>query len=484
MSEPQVELASRLAPFEFNGLPRWLGDLVDVSPRAVDRTLGAELSWELREPASETSFRLLQDIRYAPRQIAGTFAPRILAWLDDEAAAFEDAASDRNAHRLDLAVSTVLDHGNAADRETLCGIATRRLHIDLPLPLTTVWLSVLLRLRPEAGVAFLESRLEQVPPGKYSTAVKLFGSLFGNRQDSVAPSDRLFTPQLLLRLVKLAYRHVRAEYDWEHESTYSPDERDEAERSREALLRALLDSKGDAAWDAKITLAKDPLSTHFKDRIMAFAEEVRAVEADSAPFDERQVVELDSKGEASPKTNEAMFLVMTDRIEAIKDSLLQDDTIRDLLEPIRDEHKMRRQIARLFRQHANDMYRVSQEGVTADEKETDIRLSSLWSDHEAVVELKIGDNNWSAKVLRDTIREQLVEKYMAPENRRSGCLMITVHGSKKWQHPDTKIALDVKGLQELLDAEARKVEKNMGSGVRLSIAIIDLRPRLGPENAG
>ncbi|MGR9476936.1 hypothetical protein [Rhizobium leguminosarum] len=165
-----------------------------------------------------------------------------------------------------------------------------------------------------------------------------------------------------------------------------------------------------------------------------------------------------------------MFAVMMDRIERIKDSLLRDDTTRDLLISVSDEHVTRRSISNLFRQHAHGFYRVSQESVTAEEEETDIRLSSIRTDHEAVIEIKIGDNHWSAGVLRDTIRRQLVEKYMAPENRCSGCLMITVHGRKKWKHPDTRSSIDASGLSELLETEARVVERDIGSGVHLAVA--------------
>ena len=64
---------------------------------------------------------------------------------------------------------------------------------------------------------------------------------------------------------------------------------------------------------------------------------------------------------------------------------------------------------------------MDQEAATADEKETDIRLCSVVSAYEAVIELKLADRR-SARDLRNTIYEQQVKKYMAAENSRSGCL--------------------------------------------------------------
>ena len=82
---------------------------------------------------------------------------------------------------------------------------------------------------------------------------------------------------------------------------------------------------------------------------------------------------------------------------------------------------------------------MDQEAVTADEKETDIRLRSVVSDHEAVIELKIADRR-SARDLRDTIYDQLVTKYMAADNSRSGCLLVTLAKGQKLETPGQRDA--------------------------------------------
>ena len=96
---------------------------------------------------------------------------------------------------------------------------------------------------------------------------------------------------------------------------------------------------------------------------------------------------------------------------------------------------MRQQIARELRTSANAAYTVDQEAVTADEKETDIRLRSTGSEHEAIIELKIGEKDRSAADLKATIKDQLVVKYMAAENSRAGCLLITIKSPRTWLHP-------------------------------------------------
>ena len=84
------------------------------------------------------------------------------------------------------------------------------------------------------------------------------------------------------------------------------------------------------------------------------------------------------------------------------------------------------------------LYKVDQEAVTADEKETDIRLRSVVSEHEAIIELKLANsraNSRSARDLRDTIHDQLVTKYMAAETSRSGCLLVTLARDREVETP-------------------------------------------------
>ena len=139
---------------------------------------------------------------------------------------------------------------------------------------------------------------------------------------------------------------------------------------------------------------------------------------------------------------------------------------------------MRRVITRELGLLAKGLYKVDQEAVTADENRTDIRLRSVVSDHEAVIELKRANGNWSARVLRDSIFKQLVKKYMGAENTKSGCLLLTLAKDRKWKHPDTGKLIQWTELISLLRVEAQRVEETMGGGVSLVVHPLDLRPRL------
>ncbi|WP_333980820.1 hypothetical protein, partial [Burkholderia orbicola] len=98
-----------------------------------------------------------------------------------------------------------------------------------------------------------------------------------------------------------------------------------------------------------------------------------------------------------------------------------------------------------------------------------------------IIELKLGDGR-SAKDLRDTIYNQLVKKYMAPENSRTGCLLITLSKNRKWENPDNGQRIDLDELMLLLQAEIERVQEMMANAVSLSIHLLDLRTRLPVEN--
>jgi hypothetical protein len=351
-------------------------------------------------------------------------------------------------------------------------------------PVAKVWLPVLMQLDPKAGVEALEAGLIKAPAARRGVGVDWFATLFGrdHRGATIELRGREFTPKLLLRLVRLAYKHVRPTDDAHHEGTYSPDERDYAEQGRNAVLGALLATNGAEGWAVKQEMAEDPLFAHFKDRVLALARERAAEEVDGTAVSEAELVALDIYGEVPPATRVEMFSIMRDRLEDIDDLLLQDESPREMWAAISDERVMRRAVARELRTSRNHMYTVDQEAATADEKETDIRLRSTRSNQQAVIELKIGEKPRTAKDLRATITEQLVKKYMAPDECRAGCLLITVSTNKKWSHPTNKgRKLDFPSLIAFLQGEADRVASNLGGNSRLLVRGLDLRPRLTTE---
>jgi hypothetical protein len=483
LTDEEARLASRFAPIELNGFPSWLDALVVVHPSAVDATLGNELSLSLRETGVDSDATIcLQNVRHASPRVAALFVPRIKVWLD-EVDGLHLNAKDPLVTRIRQAVDVLLQSEIPEIRKGLESFAAKRLHGRPQFVDAQLWLPVLIQLDPETGVAVLERALKSAPPGEPGLPVRWFATLFDRDLQGATIDLRRseFSPKLLLLLVRLAYQHVRPADDVRHEDAYSPGERDHAERGRDAVLNALLATTGVEGWQAKLAMAADPLFSHLKDRVIAIARERAAEEVNGAALTEADVVALDAYGELPPTTRDAMFALMRDRLDDIDDLILQDVSPRELWAKITDERIMRRELARELHNKRNNMYTVDQESATADEKETDIRMRATRSDQQAVIELKIGEKRRTALELRTTIKDQLVRKYMAAEECRAGCLLITVGSDKTWTQPQKRQKLDFSGLIVYLNDEADRLSIKLGGTVRLMVKGLDLRPRLSTE---
>jgi hypothetical protein len=483
LTEQEAELACRYAPIELNGFPSWFESLAVEYPAVVHRVLGEELSLSLREVTDANTYpSFLQDISYASAIIATLFVPRIRAWLS-EVVQIDNKLNDRQStQNLQRAIEILVKSGNDDDRHFIEMTARHCMEDGLPVHLAFMWLSALLHLNPVAGVEALEKELKGIAVSKTGAGMQLFAALFHRDYGSIGVDLHAagFTPALLLKLLRLAYQHVRVEDDTQHEGSYSPDMRDNAEKSRSELLSALFSTTGPEGWAIKLEMATDPLFDHFKDRAIALAEEMAAEEADSVVLTEANISLLDKTGESPPMTCEAMFALMRDRLDDIDDLLLQDISPRELWAKINDEHVMRRALAGELRNKANQSYSIDQEAVTADEKETDIRFLSTASNQIVTIELKLGDKRTGTDLF-NTIEDQLLTKYMAADECRAGCLLVTIATNRQWDHPKTGNRIDFEELMAVLNEEANRLSKELGGAAKLMARGIDLRPRVGKE---
>lgn len=481
LTSDEAEIACRYAPIHLNGFPFWLEGLAAAHPEAVDKVLGAELTLSLYENPDENHSSALQDVQHASPAVAALFAPRVREWVG--AMLKPDATVFAADLLIDQAIDVLMKFGSEADRTFLEQAMAGFLQDGLGVKGARIWLPLLFRLNPVRGTAMLEAGLAAVAPGKDTEAVGWFAILFGrdHSENAVYIKGAAFTPEVLLRLIRLAYTHVRPADDALHEGTFTPDTRDNAENARNAILTAILDLGGAEGWATKMALIDDPLFAHFADRGRILAEEKAAEEADAVTVSEVDLKALDAYGELPPNSRDGMFQLLRDRLEDIDDLLLQDTSPRENWAAIEDERVMRRALAHELNSRSNHLYTVDQEAATADEKETDIRLRSTSSPEQGIIELKIGEKQRSAADLRQALKDQLLTKYLAPEHSRSGCLVVSVASNRTWQHPETGQALGLEELIAFLNLEARTLEAETGGGVRLIAKGLDLRPRLGTE---
>ena len=337
-------------------------------------------------------------------------------------------------------------------------------------------MAICTRLNPAVCVEEMERLSGSILPAQQSQVVGWFSSLFGHGSD-LDLSKFEVSPELLLRLVRLANRHIRFEDDLHHEGVHSPGPRDHAQRARSMLGNALLGIKGPGAWDIKMQFAEDPEVGHYRDRVRAIALERLAEDWDAVVLNEADVARLEREHDFSPTSRVEIAALLDTRLADIEDLLLQDASPRELWATITIERLLRRALAAELQKMARGAYTVNQEAVTGDEKESDIRLASTAAHLEAVIELKIGEKDYTFPDLRNALHMQLVGKYMAPEHRRVGCLLISIATDRSWKDPDTGNRMEFEEVIARLDVEAKVLMASLGYGAFVAVRGLDLRPR-------
>lgn len=480
LSVDEAKLAARYAPVELNGFPSWLEDLVLAHPEAVESVLWPELALDLNQMAINNSHQIfLQNLSHATKSVVEVFLPKLRKWLEENHDRIRhDEDSSLSTERIRRVFEFLLEYGNHRDNELISIIAKKQLEMQSDVNADHVWLPILMELNPELGLNIFINKLKNLIPSSDGPGIMWVAQLFSQRYhvNRIYPRLSNFKPEQLLTLVRLAYKYVRPIDDIHHDGVFTPNTRDNAEEGRSALLNALLNAEGPDAWQAKIELTNDPLFADYHARFLMLSREKAAEELDATALTETQVREIDRTGEAPPITRDDMFAMLTDRLDDIEELLLRDDSPRETWAGIGLERVMRKEIARVLREASRSSYTVDQESVTADEKETDIRLRATSSSQQAVIELKLGGS--TGRDLRDTIQDQLVTRYMASEICRAGCLLVTVNSDKRWEHPDSGESLDVAGLRAMLTNEAERIVSKMGGQIRLTARVLDLRPRL------
>ncbi len=483
----EAELAARYALLELGGLPSWLDSLAKAHSTEVEAVIGTELLDELLDSGGDSGWHstVLQSLRNSAQEVAQPLLPRLIGWFAWSGSALMQLPhSPSNEQKLSQVVRVLLTHLGTEIKGPLEELAAAQVRVAGTGPYLLFWLPVLLSLAPPRGVECTVAALATFPVEPNGEAVRIIGSLF-NEWTDLGSSDwaSKLAPAELLRLTLEFHRHVRSEDDIVHSTVYSPGARDFAENGRRYIFDALMKASGPAALSAKLALAADPLFERLRDRIAALAQERLAAEIDSSAWTPTEVAKLLSRKELPPKTASDMAQLLVDRLDDLQELLLKDTGPRAGWASIDDENTLRPLIARELDVAAREAYTVDQEAVTADGKETDIRLRAV-SGYQATIELKIGEKGRSARELCDTIDDQLVRKYMAHRDARTGCLMVSVSdASKRWQHPTTGERIDRFGLQTLLQSKADEAQQRLGGDARVLARVLDLVPRLKPERS-
>lgn len=428
----------------------------------------------------DQGFPLLAKLNSINMKIGPALQKVLMLWLGNS---MVDAQGIGPTERQIYIAKFLADTADDAVRSELKSMALESSSKATPEFLMKVWIPVLLRMIPEAGVELSEKILSGSVDTLDNIGVIFFSMVFSEIEVNSRvpfPIKRL-PPDLFYRLVKLALIHVGDKTNFSEKETTEEFSFRKAEAVRDRLLLEFLDQEGREFWKLKLKILEDEDVSIDRGRVKEFVFERAALQTELVALSAPEIRQIEKFGGFSPATQAHMFQLLCDRISDLKEMLLEDASPRKLWGTTKDESALRSAIARELFVMANGLYTVDQESVTVEENETDIRLRSSKSPHQAVIEIKVGDNHYSIRDLVRALRDQLVGKYMAAESTRSGCLLITLSTKRSWKHPDTQGEVDFDGLIKFLNEVAQEIMDDYCEDIQLTVVGLDLRSRPKPS---
>jgi len=477
LSASEARRAAEWGLTDLNGAPEWLDALAEANPDAVRDALITELEAELKHLRELPHPHTLNLLSYGSDKLRQLVTPylksRILTW---PTLPRDGQQAENYATNLDTMLS-ILAKAGACDSE-IAQQCEGRLLAKPGHPSARVWLQGLCACDLRRGFATMKgalSRMSAKNRSKYTP--EWFVAIFGDRDYSRVPLSTSADADLLLDMTQWAYRYATQLTSENDDNSDDDDDASvttrEGEVARSRILNTLIGLPGADAYRALGALSVEPLFSHMTSRLEALARERAADDSEPAPLAPSDYRELERRYEAPPRTRDALFEVMLDRLDDIEHDIRDHDFgDRNVLATITDEKKMQPLLAKKFENDARGHYQVAREEEVADRKKTDIRLLAFHESLKAVCEVKIGDN-WNIGELEDALRNQLVGQYMRHEDCTAGCLLVTYAGRNQFFMSRKPVAFEeVVAHLRGLAADIEAAEKGR---IRLAVRSLDLR---------
>nr|VFJ58450.1 MAG: hypothetical protein BECKFW1821A_GA0114235_10829 [Candidatus Kentron sp. FW] len=476
LSEPEVQRAIQHACFSAWGYPDWLHDLIGQHPVIASPIIRQVMKKEWTGGGPYGT--LLSHYRGENHLIPAPIRQLVLELLAGKAPKYRETLDDVLAilPRLSL---------DEAESKRIAHLARRRFRAARKTDDTETALRYLAMLfltdAVEAAaelIDWLDGPLEGAPPiSRNELALICLGKLFDRFHISLAGEALDDTPVLCIEtLVRLVYCHVRPEDDISHKGVFTPKARDHAESARNAILNALLHRPGPEAHAAIRRLADESLFSG--ERALRFNElaHTRAEQdAELSAWKPSDVLTFEREYITPVLSGERLFRVVLDVLADIQSGFdgMSDVSSRAVLQRAENEEEVQKWLAEQMRFRSKERYHVHREPEVSRRNKPDIVISSTAANPEMAMEIKHGNKGWSANDLKETLEKQLAGNYLKPEERRQGVLVITHHGKRKWQYPETNKHMEFGKLIEYLRGIADSMEKTPYGPVRVRVFGLD-----------
>ena len=476
LTPSEARIAVDYAMMELADFAPFFNDLLVSHPEVTEEVVGGRIDTELHRPIGAHHPRVLDLVASGSDEIKRLLSPRLLQRLTSRG--LTDAAQEYAEIRLSKLLRVLVDTRFAADAvATICADEYRS---HPKHSLASTWLKALFRLDAKQGAEELLTSLAGRCRLDDDKAQAMLATVF----DDTSDERHQFVEELTLRpggiatlaeLVRRSRDRIRPCDDQRRVGTSTPDTRVRAEWSRDFLLSALVGTPGCQAYDAILDLVALPEFTAAAGYLRVAARRRAAVDAEFPRYNHRIVVDLHRGFEVPPQDSPGLLRTLIDRLEDFDHDLRHHDfSVRETLERIPIENEMQRNLASRLLERANGAYVVIREDEVIGGKRPDIRLATIGTGQKVAIEVKIADK-WTVKELHKALSDQLRSQYLRHASCRSGCLLLTYRGNKRWWvHPETRHRLDFLQLVALLNDEGKALATGDPAPIHIAVLGLDL----------
>ncbi|MBP7703768.1 MAG: hypothetical protein KA105_00625 [Caulobacter sp.] len=468
LSDEDVRLAARHGAYAEHHVPEWLDALMtergDAALPVLVRCLGEE--WRRKWGRNELLNRSARPACDAPPVLV------------EEVIRLLQARDPARLESLEHAVTIIGQRDwDAETTRHLLRTIRRRQRAHLKAGRTDqarLHLALMFAVAPDEAVSVLSTWVDGAEADQ-ATIRKLFGTLFG-RDSPLLPAEAWarFSVPALETLLRLAYRHFPPD-DGRMRSRRVVSSRNDPDEARNTILSALLQRTGPDVFAALNRLAAETAFVGSARRYRELAHEVAERASEGRPWSEADLVAFERDHTAPVKSGADLLRVVVGILEDIQAGFTQSDgSSAAALRRLETEEEVQNYLAEQLNLRAKGRFHVGRETEVAQGKKPDLVVTSTAAPVQIALEIKHGGKRgWNAKVLRRTLQAQLAEQYLLPENRRQGILVITHHGRRRWQDPETGATWGFGQLIAWLRDQAASVTANRAGGVEARVVGLD-----------
>jgi hypothetical protein len=343
--------------------------------------------------------------------------------------------------------------------------------------IAALYLGAAFNVNPDAATGALAAKLDRLGAADQTRlAQRVLARVFGDRVFNRGIDPKSLPPDLLQRLLLIAFRTIRIEEDNNRPNgeVYSPNERDHAQSARGALFSAFIDTPSRATYEGILELAKADGFPISRDRMTQFARRRAEIDSEAVPWLPSEAAALELTFDTAPQSPADLQLVTVRRLSDMQHDLLNADFAQGAtLKSLPDEPAVQVWVANELNNRQRRAYSVERESHVVDRKAPDIRLRAKVSDASMPLEIKIAES-WTLEELESALVDQLGARYLRAQDAQHGVLLLVhqVARPRGWKGPDDTY-LSFSDVVSRLQGTADKLASHFG-GPQVRVCTLDV----------